>query len=86
MLDQVISLPNAPKSLSKMFSGYLNISDTKHIHYIYVESKNNPASDPLVFWTNGGPGMSSTHFTSYIINLLYIINFHRMFWSCWILY
>ena len=43
-----------------MFSGYLDIADTtKKIHYLFVESANDPATDPLVIWFNGGPGCSS---------------------------
>ena len=27
------------------------------MHYYYIESENDPIHDPIVFWTNGGPGM-----------------------------
>ena len=43
-----------------MFSGFLDIADTsKKIHYLFVESANDPKTDPLVIWFNGGPGCSS---------------------------
>lgn len=29
------------------------------LHYWLIESTNNPASDPIVLWLNGGPGSSS---------------------------
>ena len=44
----------------KQFSGYLTV-DEKHgrkIFYWYLESQNNPDEDPVVLWTNGGPGCS----------------------------
>lgn len=57
--DQVLSLPRAlelPKS--NQFSGFLQIDTEKFIHYYYFESENDPVNDPVIFWTNGGPGCS----------------------------
>eukprot|EP01031_Cornospumella_fuschlensis_P046594 gene46594-57056_t len=48
---------------SKHYSGYIptgSISGSKgQLHYWFIESTNNPASDPVVLWLNGGPGSSS---------------------------
>ena len=45
---------------SRMFSGYVNITGTsKRLFYILALSQQRPESDPLLFWTNGGPGCSS---------------------------
>lgn len=30
-----------------------------HEHYLFFESEGDPAKDPLIMWTNGGPGASS---------------------------
>ena len=55
MLDQVVSLPGAKSSFkSRHFSGFLNITSSRNIHYFYIESENDPVNDPVVFWTNGG--------------------------------
>jgi len=40
------------------FAGYIDISPSKHIFYWFMESSNNPDTDPLFLWTNGGPGCS----------------------------
>lgn len=40
------------------FSGYLNVSSTKRSFFVLVLSQDKPKEDPLVLWTNGGPGCS----------------------------
>lgn len=58
--DQITSLPGIDKLPSfKQYSGYLKASSTKRFHYWFAESQNNPATDPVVLWLNGGPGCSS---------------------------
>ncbi|XP_053204748.1 lysosomal protective protein-like [Panonychus citri] len=58
--DQVTSLPGLSGPLDfKMYSGYLDASPGTHLHYVFVESENDPAKDPLLLWLNGGPGSSS---------------------------
>jgi len=62
LADQIINLPGAEnlKIPFNQFSGYLSVPGvaTKNLHYWMVESLSNPATDPVAFWTNGGPGCS----------------------------
>jgi len=58
--DEVMALPGMTwKPLYRQYSGYLNATGTKKLHYWYIESDNNPKTAPLVLWMNGGPGCSS---------------------------
>lgn len=51
----LVTFPYQERRVSfKQYSGYLDVLPTRHIHYIYVESQQNPETDPVVFWTNGG--------------------------------
>lgn len=60
---EVTSLPGWSGRLkSKQYSGYLPVGKASGsagmIHYWFIESENDPANDPVVYWTNGGPGSS----------------------------
>jgi cathepsin A (carboxypeptidase C) len=37
----------------KQYSGYLDISETKHLFFWFEESRSKPKEDPLVLWLNG---------------------------------
>ena len=63
--DKVTTIPgfsnpaggSAP--LSDLYSGYVNAGSGKYHHYVYSASLNQPTTDPVVLWSNGGPGCSS---------------------------
>lgn len=62
--DEVTSLPGWAQALpSKHYSGYINVSAAAGqpmlVHYLYIESEQDPATDPTILWSNGGPGASS---------------------------
>merc|ERR1711968_204781 len=50
---------------SRQFTGHLNVGappsgvGTMYFHYWLIDSENDPATDPVIFWYNGGPGASS---------------------------
>ncbi|PWN23735.1 alpha/beta-hydrolase [Microstroma glucosiphilum] len=41
------------------WTGYIDLIDGKSLFFYFFESRSSPEEDPLVFWTNGGPGASS---------------------------
>jgi len=60
LADEVTSLPGLVGGLtSRMYSGYLEATQGHFLFYVFVESLSSPESDPLMVWTNGGPGCSS---------------------------
>lgn len=59
--DLITSLPGLDFETNfKQFSGYLTVSEenNRNIFYWFAESQSDPENDPVVFWTNGGPGCS----------------------------
>ncbi|KAF8833259.1 peptidase S10, serine carboxypeptidase [Paxillus ammoniavirescens] len=44
----------------KQYSGYLDITDDKHLFFWFFEARVSPEDAPLVMWLNGGPGCSSS--------------------------
>ncbi|KAL2076897.1 hypothetical protein ACEWY4_027498 [Coilia grayii] len=58
--DEVLELPGMKfKPNYRQWSGYLQASPGKFLHYWFVTSQSDPLKDPVVLWLNGGPGCSS---------------------------
>ena len=64
--DEITELPGWAGALpSRMYSGYIDATppgepaNSLHMHYTFWESEGNPATDPLLVWSNGGPGAGS---------------------------
>jgi hypothetical protein len=59
MNDRIVNLPNLDFDPGfEQFGGYFDPAPSRHVYYWLVESQNDPANDPVVLWTNGGPGCS----------------------------
>jgi carboxypeptidase C (cathepsin A) len=61
LADQIHNLPGlSVQPTFNQFSGYLTVDvpSNRSIFYWYTESQNKPLTDPVVWWSNGGPGCS----------------------------
>ncbi|KAF4622848.1 hypothetical protein D9613_001368 [Agrocybe pediades] len=41
------------------YTGYIDVG-ARHLFFSFFESRNDPLKDDVIFWTNGGPGCSSS--------------------------
>jgi len=57
--DEIHDLPGIPEGATfRQFSGYIDVGKGRSLFYWFVESQLAPSTDPVVLWTNGGPGCS----------------------------
>jgi carboxypeptidase C (cathepsin A) len=63
-LDKITKLPGLHYHPGfDQYAGYFTVNKehNRNLFYWYVESQGNPATDPVIFWTNGGPGCSGIY-------------------------
>ncbi len=61
LITSLPGYPNGGRTPSKQYSGMIPVAadGSRSLHYWLVLSENNPETDPITLWTNGGPGCSS---------------------------
>ena len=45
--DKMGNLPSAPNFTTNTYSGYLPVTETKSLHYVFAESMSDPSTDPV---------------------------------------
>lgn len=50
---------NGTNIVRSAFTGYIDI-EARHLFFYFFESRDDPDKDDVIFWTNGGPGCSSS--------------------------
>ena len=57
----VLELPGYGEVKQDQLAGHLTVDEEcgAHLFFWLIESREDPATDPMVIWLNGGPGMSS---------------------------
>lgn len=61
--DKVIGL--IPEYNHSWYSGFLNVSEDKALHYVFFESQHDSQNDPLIVWIGSELGYSALHAMAY---------------------
>lgn len=61
--DLVVGL--IPEYKHNWYSGFLNVSSSKALHYVFFPSQYNPNGDPLIVWLGSELGYSTLNAMAY---------------------